>query len=245
MCSYEGWTLNLRLHPVEQRKTLEAKNKAISTRLIQKLFAARILVFELFLLLCKEVHGALAEKHKYLWLEFQLRESVYLDAERTHPFIFVLNEGLMSTSQEFLNSILISRVDRIRNDYLHSDDIFYVIDEAQQAARSYPFAFLSSLDPETPRSVLREITRIATEGSVKLVLSGIGLTLEEVEAAVASGIMKPRTPHEKFKLFHNLGGFDDWNRLGPYICCYIPKSVLDTLTMQRLQYRIRQYLWGR
>jgi len=92
-------------------------------------------------------------------------------------------------------------------------------------------------------SALREITRVALEGTVKLVLSGTGLSLEEVESALASGVSK--TSVKDFRLIHDLGAFDNWTILEPFIRRYVPGFVLDTRSGYHLQYRIRQYLLGR
>ena len=241
MPTYEGWTHNLKSVPIENRQAFELTNRTIASRVLQKVFAARTVVFELFLELCKELDGGLTERHKLMWLMFQLSESLVPGANYRHPFNYVINEGLVGASTDTLSKVIDRRLEGI-SQKLQTKYIVYVIDEAQQAARRYPSAFMSS-DGRTMRSALREITRVAVQGPIKLVLSGTGLSLEEAESVLASGISKPRT--QDFQPVHNLGGFDNWTSLEPFMRRYVPDFVLDSRSGQHLQHRIRQYLLGR
>ena len=72
-------------------------------------------------------------------------------------------------------------------------------------------------------------------------MSGTGLSLEDLEDDVASGVSKPRA----VDLFHQLGIFDSWPKLKPFLERYIPTSILESPSGYRLQQRIREYLQGR
>jgi hypothetical protein len=58
---------------------------------------------------------------------------------------------------------------------------------------------------------------------------------------MASGVSKPGA----VMLFHQLGMFDTWPKLKPFLERYIPASILETPSGYRLQVRIREYLLGR
>ena len=139
---YEGWTHDLRNVSTENRATCEQSNRNIASRLLQKVFAARTVVFQLFLELCIELDGGLEEKHKHMWLMFQLSEYLEPHVSSVHPFNYIINQCLDGASSETLTR-LINRLDDIRVEHLKTDYTIYVIDEAQLAARRYPFAFMS------------------------------------------------------------------------------------------------------
>jgi hypothetical protein len=72
-------------------------------------------------------------------------------------------------------------------------------------------------------------------------VSGTGLSLADLEDAMAPGVSKPA----KVKLFHQLGMFDTWPKLEQFLRRYIPASILETPSGYRLQQRMQEYLLGR
>ncbi|KAK2467902.1 hypothetical protein APHAL10511_000197 [Amanita phalloides] len=236
--SYPGWTSNLQSLPQRERMACETRNKQISSRKLQKVFAARAIVFRLFLGLCEEVNGESTEKDKHLWLKFQLSEAINPNTIRpAHPFVRVI-AVLNKVPSDVLTGIP-GLLINIQDQYFAGEPIVYVIDEAQVAVRTHPSAFLSS-GTQRPRSILREIIRVASGYPVKLVVSGTCLSLEDVESTLVSGVSK-----RNVDLVHRLGGFDSWKSMEPFIRRYVPSTVLDTKEGAMLQYRIRQYLTGR
>jgi hypothetical protein len=97
-----------------------------------------------------------------------------------------------------------------------------------------------SSDSNQYRSIIREIAQVFTEPQVDLIVSGTGLSLEELQEALASGVSK----RDVF-VFHELGMFDTWTKLKPFIERYVPPSFLQSPSRDRLQKRIREYLLGR
>jgi hypothetical protein len=77
---------------------------------------------------------------------------------------------------------------------------------------------------------------------IKLIVSGTGISLVELEDVMASGVSKPA---EGIILFHNLGMFDTWLKLKPFLERYIPTSFLETPSGYCLQKRFQEYLLGR
>jgi hypothetical protein len=148
---------------------------------------------------------------------------------------------LCEASTEALD-LLIQRLNIIREDYLPWSRFIVGLDEAQQAVRLYRYSFTSSTNDEVLRSILCEIVQVFTQLPIKLVVSGTSLLLEELEDAMASGVSKPA---EAVTLFHQLGMFDTWLKLKPFLERYISASFLETPSGYRLQQRIREYLLGR
>jgi hypothetical protein len=88
------------------------------------------------------------------------------------------------------------------------------LDEAQQASRMYPHSFISSTNPNKFRSIIREVVKVFTKSPIKLIVSGTGLSLPDLEDAMASGVSKSA---EAVQLFHKLGMFDTWPKLKSFL----------------------------
>ena len=72
---YYEWVPDLRPLSPQKRDIQSQLNSRIASHLFKKVLAARLMVFELFLELAIKVDGELLEKHKRIWLLFQLRET--------------------------------------------------------------------------------------------------------------------------------------------------------------------------
>jgi hypothetical protein len=197
-------------------------------------------VFQLFLQLATEVDGKILEKHKRIWLLFQLSDRLGGHSGTHHPFIRMIAKPLAYASDEALIT-LVNRFPDILDKYLPQTHFIIGLDEAQRAARLYPHSFISSTSDERPRSIIREIVKVFTQLPIKLVVSGTGLSLEDMREAMASGVSKPGA----VEVFHQLGTFDTWPKLKLFFERYIPPDILESPSGSRLQQRIREYLLGR
>jgi hypothetical protein len=194
--------------------------------------------FKAFLELAIEVDGALQEKHKRSWLLFQLSGCV-----GTHPFVRIMKKCLYNASDQALDELIL-QLDGIRRTHLPMSRFIVGLDEAQWAETLYRSVFLSSTSPTGTKfqSILHEMVAVFSQlPGVKLVVSGTGVSLEEIEDAIASGGSK-RTA---VQLFHELGMFDTWPKLQLFLKRYIPASILESPSGMRLQQRILEYLLGR
>jgi hypothetical protein len=237
---YEDWVSDLHTLPPEQRADQSLLNSLIFSKRLRKVLAARIVVFQLFLELAIVVDGNLQEKHKRIWLFFQLSDHLGPHSSTLHPFLQIIGKCLRHASNEALD-ILVERLDDIRGKYLPALQFIFGLDEAQWAARLYPYSFISYSGVLVYRSIIREIVRVFTKSPIKLVVSGTGLSLAELEDTMASGVSKPGC----VKVFHQLGMFDTWPQLKSFIKRYIPAFILETNSGYRLQQRIQEYLMGR
>jgi hypothetical protein len=233
---YYEWISDLRPLSSEKRAAQNDTNRLIASRLLKRVMAARIVAFQLFLELAIKVDGELQEKHKRIWLLFQLSNLGGTD----HPFVQIMGGCLRQASTEALD-ILIRRLGTIRQKYIPLEHFIVGLDEAQRAVRLYRHSFISSTSEEVTRSVLREIVKVFTIMPIKLIVSGTGVSLEDLDEAMASGVSKP----VGVDLFHKLGMFDTWAKLKPFLDHYLPRSFLETPSGYRLQQRIQEYLLGR
>jgi hypothetical protein len=235
---YPQWVSDLKMVDTGKRAVQEAVNRQIVSRQLRKVLAARIVVFRLFLQLVIEVDGKLEEKHKRIWLLFQLyNEAVPLSGKR-HPFVLMI-DCLDRAPDEALDE-LVKRLDSIRHEFLLGSRVVLGLDDAQQASRMYPHSFIPSNNPNTFRSIIHEIVKVFTKFPIKLVVSGTSLWMVEVQNAMTSGVGKVVPVH----LFHELGMFDTWPKLKSFVERYIPAHILESKSGKCLQQRMREYLQG-
>jgi hypothetical protein len=168
----------------------EKVNSRIASKHLRKVLAVRVVVFQLFLQLAIQVHGTLQEKHKRIWLFFQLSDKLVSFDGDLHPFIRIIRRCLRRASNEALDA-LVERLDIIRHDYLQDSPFILALDEAQRASRLYPRSFISSTELGNFQSIIREVVNVFTKLPIKLIVSGTGLSLTESEDALTSGDSKP------------------------------------------------------
>ncbi|KAF8505280.1 hypothetical protein BU17DRAFT_71445 [Hysterangium stoloniferum] len=236
---YKDWENDLRPFEEQIRYKISNSNIKISKRVIQKVLASRVVVFQSFLQLVIDRDGSLRPEHRQMWLLFQLSNCLP-GLQTLHPFVRIKN-CLNVASDEVLRA-LISGLDTIHATYFPKSEFIIALDEAQYAARLYQYSFVSSTSPNIFRSVLREIVTGFLRSSVKVIVSGTGLSLEQVEDVLSSSVGKPPG---QFETFVELGMLDDPLKLDATLRQYIPPSFLESESGKFLQQRIREYLPGR
>jgi len=209
IAEYHEWVSDLSRLPSGQRAHQNELNGLIASKHLRKVLAARIVVFQLFLQLAIVVDGELQEKHKRIWLLFQLSDQLGPHGGTLHPFVQIIRNCLRHASNDALVT-LVERLNDIRNKYLPQSHFIFGLDEAQRAARLYPHSFI--------------------------------LSLGDLREAMASGVSKPAGA---VTVFHQLGMFDTWPKLKPFLERYVPTSILKSKSGCRLQLRIQEYLLGR
>jgi hypothetical protein len=241
VAEYPEWESDLKTVDIGERAAQEKVNSRIASKHLRKVLAARIVVFQLFLQLAIQVHGTLQEKHKRIWLLFQLSDELVPFGGGLHPFVRIIRKCLHRASNDALDT-LVERLYDIRHEYLPQTHFILGLDEAQRASRLYPRSFISSTNAGTFRSIIREVVKVFTKSPIQLVVSGTGLSLAELEDSMVSGVSKPA---EAVKLFHKLGMFDNWPKLKSFLERYVPASILNSPSGYRLKHRMREYLQGR
>lgn len=225
------WVGDLRGVSPEKRAAQNDVNSRIACRAFQKVLAARIVVFQLFLELAIQVDGRLQERHKRIWLLFQLFEPRGGDE---HSFIRIFKK-LRHASDEALD-FLVEGLEPIIKKYFPFSQFILGLDEAQRAARLYPYSGISCPNAEVFRSIIREMVKVFGEAPIKLVVSSTSLPLADlIEDTISYEV----------QVFHELGMFDTWPKLKRFLERYVPASILETPSGHRLQQRMREYLLGR
>jgi hypothetical protein len=241
IAEHPEWESDLKTVDIGERAAQDKVNSRIASKHLRKVLAARVVVFQLFLQLATKVHGTLQEKHKRIWLLFQLSDELVPFSGNLHPFVRIIRKCLHRASNEAINE-LVERLNDIRHEYLPQSHFILGLDEAQRASRLYPRSFISSINPDKFRSIIREVFKVFTKSSIKLIVSGTSLSLVDLEDPMASGVSKPA---EAVKLFHKLGMFDNWPKLKSFLERYVPASILNSPSGHRLQHQMREYLQGR
>jgi len=136
---------------------------------------------------------------------------------------------------------LVDRLSDIITEYFPCSQLILGLDEAQWASRLYPYSGLSSSNSGAFQSIICEMVKAFTKVPVKLVVSGTGVLLADLEDNIASGVGKPTL---KVKVFHELGMFDTWLKLMNFFECYIPTSFLKNPSGYHLQQWMQEYLLG-
>ena len=236
---YSGWVTDLEKDP-ERRVDQNKINANIASLYLKRVLAARIAVFKLFLELAVKADGGLLEKHKLSWLFFQASYPHH-PVLKPHPIVRIMNNCFRDASSRALDA-WIERLGEIRVEHKpHLDDFIIGLDEAQRAVRLHPRPFLSATDDNVFRSILREIVKTFIKQPVTLFVSGTGVTMEELQDTVGSGVSKP----VGIESFHDLGMFDTWPSLMAFLERYLPDTFLKTPSGIILQQRIQEYLLGR
>jgi hypothetical protein len=213
IAGHPEWVSDLGEVDIGGRAAQEKVNSQIVSKYLRKVLAARIVVFQLFLQVAIQVHGSLQEKHKRIWLLFQLSDDLAPSGGNWHPFVRIIVGCLRRASNEALDAP-VERLDDIRHDYLQDSPFILALDEAQWASRLYPRSFISSTELGNFQSIIREVVDVFTKLPIKLLVSGTGLSLTECEDAITSGVSKPAG---EVQLFHKLGIFDTWPKLKSFL----------------------------
>ena len=235
-----SWVSDLKTVDVAFRATQESINSQITSKQLRKVLAARIVVFRLLLQLAIQADGKVQEKHKRIWLSFQLSDTLIHFSAQPHPFVLIIRKCLVHASSAALDT-LVGRLVDIRVEYLQNSHFILGLDEVQWAFRKYPRSFISSTDPTMFRSIIREVLKVFTKWPIKLIMSGTGVSLNDLEDSMASGVSKTRA----IKMFHKLGMFDTLLKLKSFVERYVPPHMLESDSGHHLQQRMREYLLGR
>jgi hypothetical protein len=235
------WVSDLRDLSPEKRAGQNDVNRRIVYRAFQRVLAARIVVFQLFLKLAIQVDGCLQERHKRIWLLFQLFDSLDPCGGGEHPFIRIF-EKLRHASNDALD-ILADGLYTIIKTYFPYSQFILGLDEAQRVARLHPYSGISSTNVEVFRSIICEMVKVFAKPPIKLVVSSTSLPFADLleEFFGVSGVSKPA----EVNVFHELGMFDTWPKLKRFLGRYVPASILETPSGYHLQQRMREYLLGR
>ena len=111
---------------VAERAAQENINSQITSKHLRKVLAARVV----FLQLAIQADGILQEKHKRIWLLFQLSDTPIRFSTKPHPFVWIINRCLGHASSTALDALVV-RFGGIRCKHLQSSRFILGRGEAQ------------------------------------------------------------------------------------------------------------------
>jgi hypothetical protein len=237
--TFENLKVSTRLSPLPSENpdmTLKA-NREVTVRSCLRVLYARVLVFRVFLE-CAARLGGITEQHKGKWLLIQLAPQTVLGLA---DVFLPLNDRLREASFNYLSLALRVEESKI-NQLLGNSTLFCVLDEAQTAANNFLDYFLSDTRPPAPRPILREIIPVWTQFFPALIVSGTGISMQEVNET-APGVAKLNG--EKPETITDLGAFDNEGDQLAYLKLYLPQKYLETEDGKVVASRVGRWLHGR
>jgi hypothetical protein len=243
----EGWSALLPSQDDARFDKAVSVNAAIALRLLMRVMLSRLLIFRSFLETARSTGHELTERHKQLWLLLQVAPTLLSDNHRD-IFHSLCRGPLRGARDEQVSELIQSTFEDIKNilqEQLPNGNLFCVLDEAQVAADSHNYAFISG-DRTIHRPVLKEIVRVWSaclpgSESLRFVVAGTGLSVQVVNDAVESAVGKAGN----FVKFHDTGAFNDRQSHESYIRRYFPVEFLKTDPGQQLLRRSWHWVHGR
>ncbi|KAJ7479802.1 hypothetical protein FB451DRAFT_1086365 [Mycena latifolia] len=224
--SDKGFTTTL---PAEDYTKAHNINCAIAKRHLTSVLFARLVIFEKFCRLAKELNsGTLLEEHKKYWLLLQFKPSSLGDkscdifAELSRRIKGAEYAVLLDRCHNIVGTVneLITPINGRR------PPIFCVIDEAQSAAGRCTKAFRSLRGSvERMRSILREMVAAwVLIAGIVIILVGTGMSKIAVEETMASALLKGG----EVETIYDVGGFVDDEAQMDYMKSFMPDSLKET-----------------
>ncbi|KAG6908568.1 hypothetical protein DXG01_004126 [Tephrocybe rancida] len=233
--------------PLAGYESALTKNRRIASQVFSQLFLARLLVFNQFVDVMKELGSSedtTVYKHRWLLLQLQPR----LVHSKVWDIFDDITRKLSNASESYINTTTQKLLGRVRQLCVDTNaqqtPIFCVLDEAQYAATQHASAFRSE-NGNAQRPILREIVR-AWEGQTSgqgifMVVAGTGISKDVVDQAMASAIMK----ESKYRWCSDTGAFDDPLIQHQYLGKFLPTAFLASASGRRLMERAWYWLHGR
>ena len=121
---------------------------------------------------------------------------------------------------------------------LNGQKLFCVLDEAQVPTELASKCFRSRQNPEEDRPILSELIVAWKNRFLGLIVSGTGISMENIEAVLSSNVAKEGS---QMLTFTDLGVFDSEEGQLAYMKQYLPLEILD----RKLELRAAYWLHGR
>ncbi|KAK7054516.1 hypothetical protein VNI00_003714 [Paramarasmius palmivorus] len=254
-----GFTPELPKGP--DRGTLLANNQRIASHVLSIVLLARLLLFKEFLMLVQaEQRSPQAPKDPRVyikrWLDLQVQPWI-LDSRYGSDVFQSLSDVIRRFSvpdtevDESIRTITVEVLSMTKEITVNCDSIFLLVDEAQEAARQLPLAFESSAEDNQSRPILREMIhvwakKLSPNNNIEscplgFVVTGTGLSSEELTVALSSSVMKGGP----FAEFNKIGGFDCVTDQVQYVSKYVPQRILTHRIGKTLLCRMWHWFRGR
>jgi len=216
------------------------QNINVVRHLTWQVMVAHLLVLRMFLEEARALRPSSSlDIYRHHWVHLQVQSRSVTGVE-----IFgQVARDLANASEAYLLGVANTTMQWIL-ECLPIDSLYVVLDEAQRAAKLYREAFRSRTKPMEPRPILHCLVRSIDGLGVHLrtIISGTGLSMKLVSAALDSRMAKPLPEPEIINL---IGAFDSKPVQHAYVLKYLPPGYGDTPSGKRLLNRVWDWLRGR
>jgi hypothetical protein len=219
------------LNPNDESVTTLRENRDVASHYFRILLYARMIVFRAYLACAYSQPGGITAKHKGQWLLLQIAPTTLLGKDVFRS----LARALLKTDSTNLLIGIEEERSKIEKLVFHPSP-FCVLDEAQIPSNTFKDYFLSDTG-KTKRPILREIIATWSEEFPNLIVSGTGVSMQEVEKVFGSVVAKPAS--DEAILVTDVGAFDTWNSQKQYLSLYFPPNILDRSLASYLEYWLR------
>ncbi|KAJ7753844.1 hypothetical protein B0H16DRAFT_1372898 [Mycena metata] len=214
------------------RRLKSSDNQQIAAHHFNAVLLARLLMFQMFVELMYET-GPTPE-HKLRWLLFQLRPRLVAAWDSAVHLTHIL----LKDDGSYLKECVTETMAKIRDIFGGEVHLFYVLDEAQAPAASFPSAFYTGgqLHPILPEILRAWQVHTVDSFEVSFVISGTRIPKEmfDYEGNKSS----------RHRWTSNTGGFDQSTQRR-YIESFLPPSIVGSQTADRLISRAWNWMRAR
>lgn len=231
-----------RLTPItdENHATALTQNQEVASLRFLLILYCRIFIFRVFLECASAMPGGITANHKGRWLLVQIAPRTLLLRDVFKALVRLMGRA---SKQYLLESIEqdLSQVNKLLK--LESTNLFCVLDEAQIPTNKFLDCFRSETDPTQPRPILREIIHTWTQTLPNLIVSGTGLSMQDLEAVFSSVVAKE--DGIRSEVVTDIGAFDNEEEQRAYLQYYCPPGFLDKELGRAVAFRSGYWLHGR
>ncbi|KAI3621027.1 hypothetical protein WG66_013389 [Moniliophthora roreri] len=232
-----------------------SNNRQIAATRFCEVILARLVIFNHFLhsMELQTQQGCLQDASSYIkkWLYLQLYPgSLHPDYEDVFASLASLFSGTLDSELEAETVRVRDSVRQKLGRQTGRPHFYIVIDEAQEAASSFPDAFVSTKNVDF-RPILREVvlhwTNLlkshAKKHYISFIVTGTGVSVKHLNEVFGSASYK----HSSHRFFASsaTGAFDSREEQESYVAQYVPPEVLNTDSGRKLMDRMWHWLRGR
>ncbi|KAJ7746506.1 hypothetical protein DFH07DRAFT_942681 [Mycena maculata] len=207
-------------------------NQKIAAHHFNAALFARLLLFQMF---AEIMHEAVpTPEHKIRWLLFQLQPRL----GGSWDGIAHLTQLLLDDDDSYIRANIIETMGQIRDTFGGALHLFFVLDEAQAPATSFPLAFYTGgqLHPILPEIIRAWQAHTVDNFEVSMIISGIRIPKDM--------FVSPGNSSSRHRWTSDTGAFDE-SAQRRYIEHFLPPSIADSQTGDRLMSRAWNWLRGR
>jgi hypothetical protein len=236
-----------RLVPItpENRARSLAVNEEIVARRFLRILCARVYIFRLFIDSASQsarTRGVMINEFKGRWLLLQVAPETLIGGD----IFFEVGNLLARASLDFLRETISADLGRVNSLFGNRKRVplFCVLDEAQVPTNKFLGFFSSNTEPAQPRPLIRPIIQYWTSVLPRLVISGTGISMQDLETVLGSAVAKESGSPQP-ETVTDLGAFDTEEDQREYLEYYLPRDFLDSESGEVLASRVGYWLHGR